>query len=111
LGVAALSNQPADSRSISDSGGSEGGHLHGTGTTTASSIVESALDSSNLPPHVAAFYAALRGLKLTPTNCDAVWLDRQGMPYNVPSPHGKTPEQCERIIQRLKAQMNWLGGD
>jgi len=50
-----------------------------------------------------SYYAEVKKLGLTPSkNVLTVFLDSEGMTYNVPSPHDKTPEQREEIIAKLK---------
>lgn len=64
-----------------------------------------------LPPHEAAYEAALKKLGLQKTNVDGIYVDRHGIHHSVPPPQGKTAAQCERILERLRERMEWAKGD
>jgi hypothetical protein len=52
------------------------------------------------------YYAEVKKLGLTPsTNVPTVFLDSEGMTYNVPSPSDKTSEQREEMIAKLKERL------
>jgi len=53
-----------------------------------------------------AYFVEIKKLGLTPSkNVQTVYLDSDGMTYNVPSPHDKTPEQREEMIVKLKERL------
>lgn len=41
---------------------------------------------------------------LRPSNVENVYIDREGMTQNVPSPYNMTPDQREETIARIRRQ-------
>ncbi len=50
------------------------------------------------------YYAAAKRLG-RPSNVPTVYLDKDGMPFNVPDPKGMTPEQREETMSRIRENL------
>lgn len=50
------------------------------------------------------YYAAIANMGLRPSNVQNVYIDREGMTQNVPSPYDMTSDQREETIARIRRQ-------
>jgi hypothetical protein len=53
------------------------------------------------------YYVAVRSMGLRPSNVKDVYIDREGMTQNIPSPYEMTPDQREEtiaLIRRLRGE-------
>jgi hypothetical protein len=51
------------------------------------------------------YYSAIKKLGLRPSNVPTVFIDSEGMTWNVPSPEGRTPEQVAEILAKIKERL------
>jgi hypothetical protein len=48
------------------------------------------------------YYAAIRGMRLTPTRIPTVFMDSDGTPYHVRSPDDLTPGERAEFVAKLR---------